>query len=157
MRDAYRRNRFDNYRDAGKAWGVHYTYVGRMLHGEVPSIKVLDKLADAFNEPLSRWVALAYGTDVENESTSDLPEEPQPIPPEPPEPPPIPEAITTAIILAPTREERVRIAFDWLWLHAGELGVRFGSDRGDTVDARVAIIRAVESQLGIRLLPPDVV
>jgi hypothetical protein len=114
-----------------------------------------------FGLDVNRWLAMA-GYDV-------LPAEPIPQP-DPREsnsgsrdlhtPPTIPEAITNAIILAPSREEKVRLAWDWLWFHGREIGAGpFGAADGGarTIEGRIAIIRAVEKHPNIRLLPPDVV
>jgi len=138
--------------------GIDHTTIMAMSHGRVPKKGLVIDFATGIGEPVNKWLQLAGYPPLPTEPTATATDEPPPFPIPAPSPVPrIPSEITTAIVLAPTREERVRIAFDWLWLHAGELGVRFGSGNGDTVDARIAIIRAVESQIGIRLLPPDVV
>jgi len=151
-------------RGASIKTGLAHTTIMKMTRGKIPSRATLYDWATALGEPVNKWLALAGYAPI-----AEPPSEPTPQP-DPREsnsgsrnldtPPTIPEAITTAIILAPTREERVRIAWDWLWFHGREIGAGpFGAADGGgrTVEGRIAIIRLVEKQLNIRLLPPDVV
>lgn len=168
MRDAYRRHGFTSFREAAQKTGVHYTQIARMLKGNVPGVKTVRKWADALGESQKDWLAIAFGGDVddtdtpavatlatEDPVTSDRQEPPQVS--QPSQPPDIPQAVFSAIAEAPTREEKVEIAIDYL--KRPELGIRFGGNNlhRHTTEAQIAIIRAWEAASGARLLPPEII
>lgn len=167
VRDACERNGFKSTRQFQQRTGFNYAVLSKMRNGIVPSVATVVRWAVAVGEPVNKWLRLA-GYDLSLSATESGLESPvQSFQPEKVESPvpantapsvSIPEALHTAVATAPTREAKVQIVYEWLYLRGADIGVdSFGARDGGSVEARIAVIRGVEAALNVRLLPPDVV
>ncbi|MEI6916375.1 MAG: hypothetical protein WCL39_14665, partial [Armatimonadota bacterium] len=152
-REAYTKMGFQSLRTAGLATGIAFTTIGGMMKGETPGTANLKRWADALNEPVAKWVSLASGEPYDGtDAVAPAPVDTPPIQFTHPDPP---QEVLDAIACAPSRDEKVQVAWDYL--RRPELKLRFGAYKGDSTGRRVAIIRHYERTTGVSLLPPEVI
>lgn len=153
MQDAFRKHGFRSVRSAAQETGVDYVTLHRAMKGVVPGMASLVKWSNALGDDVNRWLRLGGFPTVENVESAPAEEEP-------PDAsltftqPEVPELVRTMIEKAPTREDKIAVAFNYL---ASLPDVRFGADGVQTPDARLHIIRTYERLTNVRVLPPEVV
>ena len=149
VKEACSRRGYSSTRHAEYKTGLDHSLISKMQNGQVPGVKVLMRWAAAIGEPVDKWLELAGHPPVSappGNTTSPTDAAPS-----------VPPAVLRAVAEAPTREEKIIIAFDYL--RRPELGLQMGGSQmlGMPTESKLALIRLYERMAGVQILPPEVV
>lgn len=141
-----------SYQRASVATEIPAPTIARMALGIVPGADHIINWARAIGQNINEWLILAGYEPIPVHLVADSPDSANATPTHPP----APESLTAAIASAPTREEKVNLAFEFV---RKDPFVRVGSSSMSKypTEAKLSIIRMYERHTGQQLLPPEII